>query len=316
MTNLRRPVLPSLRQDRLDQRLEHFMTEITATQLSVTVPPSPPRKEQNGAGTLRWRVLAGVAAVAVATVGVFMASSVLGGPSGQGPAAFAFHALTGDTVSIRVVDSRVAAKEMTRQLHAEGLTNVSVQTQAATAQLVGVWTGVVVGAKVPESVGNDLGQQLEGYTSTLELPAHFTGEIHLFIGRSAKPGEQPTTEGEINALAPGGLLHCTRLSGTDPDLAAARLSRVGYTVHWIKGSLRRGGPTAQQAAIAPQPGSRVVYASVPAGALMDWPANSKDVFLRTAQPGSTAYDQLIWRGFPPSQRTSGAPDFSDCPATP
>src|SRR3954453_19935506 len=104
-----RPAVPLLRQDRLEQRLEHFMSEITATENRAPAPhPVNPRQWSR---LWRWPVVAGGGAVAAGTAGVFVASSVLGGASGQGPAAFAFQIVSNDTISIRVVNSDVAAKE-------------------------------------------------------------------------------------------------------------------------------------------------------------------------------------------------------------
>jgi hypothetical protein len=315
MKNTRRSTVPLLAPDRLEQRLEHFMSEITAIEHPASTQATEPRESPQRRRSHRWPAVAGVGAIAAATAGAFLASSVLGGPSGQGPAAFAFQTISNDTISIRVVNSDVAAKEMTKQLHAQGLKNVRVRALPVLPQMVGHWTGMGGdGRSVP--VADMIGRQMAGYTTTIEVPAHFDGDITFYVGRAPKPGEY-ANGGAINALAPSGVLHCLRLSGAEPDVALARLSAAGYIPHWIKGTLRDNGPKFQRAPVEPEPGSRVVYATVPAGSYVKWPADSKDVYLRTAQPGSLPYEQRIWEGYPLNQVTPGTPPkFSDCPATP
>jgi hypothetical protein len=312
MKNSRRSTVPLLAPDRLEQRLEHVMSEITATEHLAPAQAPPPRETRWRRRPYRWPA---VGAIAASAAGVFLASSVLGRPFGQGPAAFAFQTVSNDTISIRVVNSDVAAKEMTKQLHAQGLKNVSVRALPVLPQVVGHWVGMGGSADVEPSVADAIGRQMSGYTSTIEVPLHFDGELVFHVGRAPEPGEY-ADGGAINALAPSGVLHCLRLSGADPDVALARLSAAGYIPHWIKGTLREGGPTFQRVPVEPEPGSRVVYATVPTGSYVKWPADSKDVYLRTAQPGSLGYEQRIWDGYPQNQITPGfPPKFTDCPVT-
>jgi hypothetical protein len=286
------------------------MNEITMIEQASLSPAPAPRRRQHARPRLR-RALTGLAAITAVTAGAFVVTSVLGGLSGPGPAAFAFETVSNDTIAIRVVDSEVAVKKMNQQLHDQGLTNVTVHALPVTPQLVGFWAGFGGSDGLSPAILDMPGQNL-GYTGTIQVPTRFDGKLDLYVGRPPKPGEY-ADGGDINALAPAGILHCLRLSGADPDVAAARLSAAGYIPHWVKGTLHDGGPTVQKVPVEPKPGSRVVYATVPAGLFVNWPADSTDVYLRTAIPGSPEYQTYIWRGYPVDTKTPGLPDFSDCP---
>jgi hypothetical protein len=293
-----------LASDRLARRREHLMTEITELASSPLSPnPAEPRRTLSVA---RWSAVA--AAVAALVVGIGVVASSTGGPTGHGPAAFAIEALPSGGVSIRVVNTRVAADDMTAQLRAVGL-NIDIDTAPASPQLVGRWLVVTASEDVPGRVADEVAAQTLGSTATLEVRKRFPGELTLTVGRSPEPGEDVQVAGTPNALAPGGLLYCQRLAGQAPATADAALTAAGYTVTWA-GRGRRPLVTAPS-------GSRVAQAYIydtkalaPAGVSSD----GKTVQVVVWDPTDPQYEQILWAGWPQSASRSDRRDYDDCPA--
>jgi len=289
----------TLAPDRLARLRSHLMTEIATAPTSERAAPSR-----------RWtprRALAGVAALAVIAVAAFVGVSVTGGPAGLGPAAFAVTQLPGGTVAIHVVDDEATAAQMTRQLHAQGL-NITIESVPTTPQLVGTWVWSSGSADAPRSLLDSIADQTHGYVATIEVPATFPGSITLGVGRATRPGETPQVAGARNALAPGGLLFCDRLSGADPSVAARTLAAAGYTVHWADGVVSRPVD-------APPAGARVTQAFVfdfdPKN--VERPiADPHDVTVVVAQPSQSRYLPELWTGFSLSQRDAGTADYTAC----
>lgn len=294
-----------LASDRLARRREHLMTEITELAPSPLSPtPTEPRRSPSVA---RWSAVA--AAVVALVVGIGTVASSIGGPTGHGPAAFAIEALPSGGVSIRVVDSKVSAGDMTAQLHAIGL-DIAIDTAPASPQLVGRWLVVTASEEVPSQVADDVADQTLGSAATLEVRKRFRGQLTLTVGRSPEPGEAIQVAGTPNALAPAGLLYCERLAGQTPATADAALTAAGFTVTWA-------GRGRRPLAAAPE-GSRVGQAYVydmkalaPAGVRAD----GKTVQVVVWDPADPQYEQILWTGWPQSAIRSGRRDYADCPAS-
>lgn len=298
----------SLSPGRLARLKGHLMTEIT------TAPAAhAPGTDDGSRRRPRRRLGLAVAAVAAVTAAVLVGLVVTTGPGGLGPTAFAVSHLPGDTIAIKVVNTHASADQMTRQLHGQGV-NVSIQTMTATPQLVGTWVAAGFTPEVPKSISDSIAEQEHGYVATLELPAVFPGAITLTVGIPTPAGETPNVGGVRNALAPGGLLFCDRLSGAKPAAAQKKLESQGYTVHWADGA---HGLVTRSLSIPP-PGSRVSAAFI-----FDFDpkdvsrpiSNPHDVTVSVIDPRDPRYLPQLWLGFAPSQQTTPKTiDYSSCPA--
>ena len=226
--------------DRLARRREHLMTEIAQQHAPATTPDLAPARRR---WSPRVRLLTAAASIAVLVIGISVFAATTGGPTGRGPAAFAIENLPGGKVSIRVVNNTVSAAQMTRQLQDVGL-SITIDAVPASPQLVGRWLTTGASEDVPGTVIDDLTQQALGKTATLDITRTFPGQITLTVGRSPRVGEDPQVSGTPNALSPGGLLYCQRLSGQIPSAAAKSLTDAGYTVSWAVGGVRRSVATA------------------------------------------------------------------------
>ena len=283
---------PTLSNDRLNRRREHLMREITLEQTPAAISPTATiRAVRPGRRRGLVGAFAGVAVAAAVVVAV-----TLPGSSG-GPAAFDVQRISNDTVSIRIVNTAVDAKEMTRQLHRQGL-NIFIDTMPASPQLVGFWLTSSFSGDVPESVASALmAQRSPGYTATVELPVSFRGEIRLGIGRATRPGEEVQVGGMPNALAPGGRLACLHASGGDPQTVRTAVEALGYTVQWDSGQVAKLEPIP-----APLAGQRVVIAIID-------DATPAVVRLFVAAPGTRRY-RMIRFGYSPQQWS--APPTAAC----
>jgi hypothetical protein len=300
---------PTLSDDRLRQRRDHLMSEIDLLQASE---PAASQGEATRGSARGWSPggrwsryglrygLPGGVLIAGAVVGLVLAMSPATAPGGPATStALRIERVSQATVAVRIVDNRASAEAMTRQLHAQGL-NVTVDTLAASPQLVGVWVGAGYSAQVPRPVAETIDSQLSGYTATVELPASFSGEITLSAGRAPGAGEQPTVIGQVNALSPGGRLGCLQASQGQPQQVRRQVEAYGYTVTWADGD---DPDTA--ALSAPRPGQRVVT-----GYIDD--AVPAVVRLVTAVPGSTRYEARSRLGYSPGQWAGRARNAATC----
>jgi hypothetical protein len=228
----------------------------------------------------------GLAAAVAAGV---LAVTMLEGPGGAtGPAAFAMQNISRDTISVQIVNSQVAAQEMTDQLHQRGL-NISVESVPVSPQLIGTWVGAAFSADVSETVVQTVVDQMSGYSSTIELPASFAGEITLNTGQAAGPGQEPMVIASPNALAPAGRLGCLHATGSMPATFQQQAEELGYSVTWANGDDR-----ATPAVPEPQPGQRVVEAHIQDAA-------PTTVQVTVTSPTSYGYDTRSRRGYSPPQ---------------
>lgn len=246
----------------------------------------------------RMRLAFGAAVVGLAT-GVTSVVLNTWNPAGTGPTAFAVTQSPSGAVAIRVVSTAASAEQMTRQLHDRGI-NVRIVAQTATPPLVGTWIGWGASEDPSAELTSTLSSQMQGYRSTIELPAGFDGKITLDVGVPAQPGEKPNVGGLRNALAPGGVLACQQLAGADPQTAERTLQRLGFHLDYWTEREWRGTPLPQ-----PPAGTKVVKALIHDTDLQDWtnvlPGGERNVILLVAAPDDAAYPRLMREGYAPSQ---------------
>jgi hypothetical protein len=244
-----------------------------------------------------WLAIPGGLAAAAAGV---LAVTMLGGPRGStGPAAFAMQTISRDTISVTIVNSRVDAKTMTDQLHQRGL-DITVESVPVSPQLVGTWVGSAFSADVPETIAQTVIDQMSGYSSTIELPTSFTGEITLNTGHAPDPGQEPMVIGFPNALAPGGRLGCLHATGATPATLQHQAEDLGYTLTWANGDNSK-----VRAMPEPQPGQRVVEAHIQDAA-------PSIVQVIVATPTSYGYEARSRRGYSPQQWKTRALNAATC----
>jgi hypothetical protein len=288
----------ALHPDRRARLREHLMSELTTLASEQPTVARPARRF-----TPRRRLLVAGAVAAAVTGATFVGLSTTGGPAGLGPTAFAVTQLPEGAVAIKVVNNTATAKQMTAQLHKQGL-SITITTVPSTPQLVGTWVYASFTAAVPSTLASSIAAQEHGYVSTIDISASFPGRITLGVGRATRPGETVQVAGLRNALAPGGLLFCDRLSGVDPQIAATKLAAAGYAVHWA------ANPVTTTTITTPAAGSKVTEAFI-GGADVEQPvASAHDVTLILDTPTDRRYLPQLWTGFAPSQQT--AIDYNSC----
>jgi hypothetical protein len=265
---------------------------------------------------MRRLALATLTVIAV-TAGASLYANTGGGPTGHGPAAFAVEKLPDGPVRITIINSSVAAKEMTRQLHEQGLP-ITITAIPASPQLVGTWFSFGGGGTTKADMDAMIAQ-MQAQEPTIDIPADVLkhGGIDLDFGRPTRKGEQPAAIAAINALSPRGKFFCLRLSGATPAVAKQKLTAAGYTVHFNPppGAPRLTGSNVgvyDDYRAAPPAGlvARAVYDSPFAGPKF----TAKDVFVTVIPPTSSTYLPNFWMNFPKSVRDTGAPDYSSCPS--
>jgi len=284
---------PSLAPAVFEARRKHLMTMIAEP---VVVARPQPRR----------RLVVAAATLAVLTVGTSIGLTTLSSSPGLGTRAFAVTKTPSGNVAVRIVSTQASADEMTQQLHAAGLTNVSITTEAANPALVGTWV----------SSGGDgaaaIASQTDGYAATLEIPRGLTAPLILTVGRAAKPGEALDVRGFRNEAAPGGPLACRGLPGAMPTTALAALTTAGYTVDfWY--TTNREHPLDPAAATAGTMRVTGVY-NDDLNLSDHWrllSGRERHVSVQVAPYVSPAYQDLVWTGFAPSLRT-GDPAKAGC----
>jgi hypothetical protein len=281
---------------RLRSRREHFMQEI--------------ERSQSQSRRRHWAVASGVTAVAV-VVATTVGLNLTGGPHGSGAAAFAVERQPASgAVTVKIVDSDVAAKQATKQLRAAGY-SVTVETIPASPQLVGTWLSA---STSNNQATTELSQQINQISDTIVIPANVVAAgVSLTFGRPTRHGEAAAAVGVVNALSPRGKLFCQQLTGATPEKASQALSAAGYTVHFSH--LNDPLVAHQSYALhmlgysnAVPTGGRVV------SAVWDDPrlpfAKPRDVFLKVLQPTNAHYKAALWSGYPTAQ--VGHPNYSGC----
>lgn len=292
--------IPALDPAEFEARRRHFMSVIDQPQATTAAQRlTSPR-----------RVAAGVMAFAALVTAGVVGLQVLESDPALGAAAFAVTPQPTGTVAVRIVSTEATAAQMTHQLHAAGLSNVTITTVPASPSLVGTWI----------SEGGDgaaaLEHQVDGYTATVQIPASLRGPVTLTVGRAPEPGETINALGFRNQAAPGGPLGCRQLQGASVADAAAKITALGYTIdYWY--SPDRHHPLASQP--APDSDVRVV------GVYNDdidirgrWrliPGREHTVTVQVAPVGSPLFNDgpnaAVWAGFPPSL-AHGDPATAGC----
>jgi hypothetical protein len=256
------------------------MSEITL--MRVTAGAGGPRRS-NRERRSRMGTFAGLSATAAVIVAAVF--SVTSGSGGVGPAAFEFQRISNGTVSVTIVNTEVAAEEMTRQLQKQGL-NVTVRAVPAGPQLVGLWLTEGFSADVPEELVQDVIAQVQGgYTASVKLPQKFSGTIDFEVGRAAEPGEAVMVGGIRNALAPGARLGCLHATLGDPKVLQKAAVALGYTVTWADGD-----PLDLVPIVEPATRQRVVAAFIQ-------DATPTEVQLVVATPGTRRYLARAQQGY-------------------
>jgi hypothetical protein len=277
---------PTLSDDRLNRGRERLMLEIARQQ----VVPLKRRRRGLVAG------LAGAAVAAALVVAVSVPRS-----SDDGPAGLRIERISNDTVAVRVVDTTVEARTMSRELQRQGL-DVTIDMLPASPQLVGVWLTESFSGDVPEALAQSVIAQVQGYSDTVELPTSFRGEIRFGVGRAPRPGEEVQVSGTgRNALAPGAWLACLHGSGGHPQAVRAGAEALGYTVEWADGD-RTATP---QLINAPLPGQLVAVATID-------DATPSVVRLVLGTPGARRYDYRVRTGYSSRQWWHPPVDAGPC----
>jgi hypothetical protein len=278
-----------------DARRRHFMTMI-AEQRAVREPRIHRRRS----------LAAMTAALALVATSAVVGIQVISSDPDLGSKAFAIAEEPSGTVAVQIVSTQASAEQMTRQLHAAGLKNVSVETISASPALVGIWASP--GGEGAQAVSD----QLAGYTATVEIPRSLSEPLTLTVGRAPKPGERINLSGFRNQLAPGGPLACLGVPGAKPADAVQRLVAAGYTIDfWYTSNREQSLP----ATTAVNDTLRVVGVYNDDLDLHDhWrliPGREHSVSVQVAPANSSLYDETIWTGFAPSLRT-GDPATAGC----
>jgi hypothetical protein len=256
---------------------------------------------------VRWTL----ACAAAAVVPIAVAALVLGGgPASLSSPAFAVSPQPSGDVSIKVIRTSASAAEMTRELRAQGL-NISINTVTATPQLVGRWVGGGASGDGSPELGDRLRNQVFGQVTEIILPRSFVGQLTLDVAVPAAAGTEPNVVGTPNALAPGGLLFCRNLSGSEPSRVEASLTNAGYKVRWAATQYGATVPSVPR-------GDRVTAAFIfdydvhdPSHTIV----NPSEVTVTVTSPDAADYAARLAQGFP-SGETPTTISRADCPASP
>jgi hypothetical protein len=144
----------------------------------------------------------------------------------------------GDDIVARITDPLAAADELTAVFEAHGL-DIHVQALAVSPSLV----GTIVYGDVDTVRSLHEGRCLGGGTACwvgLVIPAGFSGEAHVAVGRAASSGE--TFASSADAFGPGEALHCSGILGGSATSAVPRLDAKGLTAEWEAGGKRTQSP--------------------------------------------------------------------------
>jgi hypothetical protein len=145
----------------------------------------------------------------------------------------------GEDVVARITDPLAAADELTAVFEAHGL-DIRVQTLAVSPSLV----GTIVYNDVEAVRSLHSGPCLSGGGTTCEvglvIPADFSGEANVAVGRAAAPGEAFSSSAD--AFGAGETLHCSGILGASAASAVPVLEAKGITAEWMTGGERTKNP--------------------------------------------------------------------------
>lgn len=267
----------------------HPVTELHPASTSSHQAPESVAVRVARRGWRRPAVLVGVAAATLVAVGVGAVASSSSADLGQ--SAFAVSPAVGvaDAVRVRIVDTSAEAKQMTEQLHAQGL-DVTVQTMPAVRQVVGTWVSVGSdGSPAAENAYDGIIAQTMGYTSDVVLPRGISG-LTLTVAVAPSAGEAPAVLGLRNAFAPGGALACSPARGVPAEQAVQILEQGGYTPQTVS------FPSLEPVIAAPGDIATMAYYD---------DASPKTIQLVVLAPGDRRAAPQLASGFSPSQAAAG-----------
>lgn len=175
------------------------------------------------------------ALAAAAAVAVLVISS--GGETRSAPAVSFRDAADGQIIA-RVTNPLAAKQTLDAEFAAHDL-NITVNLVPVSPSLVGtvVYISDTAGANAIAPLQN--GSCVSGGGACpigLKLPADFTGQGYITLGRAAQPGE--SYDSTVSAFAPGEALHCSGLLGARVSSASSVLQAHGLTVAQWRASKR------------------------------------------------------------------------------
>ncbi|MDP9225382.1 MAG: hypothetical protein M3P18_16370, partial [Actinomycetota bacterium] len=182
---------------------------------------------------VRARWAAGFAAAILATV-VIAVALWPGGTAARAPhLRLVVFTKQGPNIVARISDPYAPAAQLTAAFRAHGL-NINVQTLAVSPSLV----GTIVYSDVNSIRELQTGDCMSGGGGRcwigMVIPANFTGQGNVSVGRAAKSGEPYASSAEV--FGPGEALHCTELLDQPVSKAVAVLRAKGLNARWQLGS--------------------------------------------------------------------------------
>jgi len=179
-----------------------------------------------------WGVgLAAATAMIVALALVLSPASPTRGPSGASVPRLRLVVFRsdGDQIIARITDPSAAAEQLTAVFKAHGL-NIQVQTLPVSPSLVGTIVYSDVSNVQSLQAGPCMSGGGTGCDVGLVIPADFSGEAYVSVGRAAAPGEDYASSADV--FAPGEVLHCSGILGQSTSTTASTLQEMGVTVRW------------------------------------------------------------------------------------
>jgi len=171
----------------------------------------------------------GAVVIAAVTVALFTSSAL---QPQAASAAVAFHAASDGDIIATVTDPFAAESQLNAAFAQHGL-NITVNLVPVSPSLVGtvIYTSDNGGASAIQPLeGGPCVTGGGGCPIGLKIPATFTGQGYITLGRPAKPGE--TYESQASAFAPGEALHCSGLLGASVGTALPILQADKLTAQW------------------------------------------------------------------------------------
>jgi len=145
----------------------------------------------------------------------------------------------GDDIVARITDPLAAAEQLTAAFEAHGL-NIHVQTVPVSPSLV----GTIVYNDVDSISSLQAGTCLTGGGTSCEvglvIPADFTGEANVAVGRAAAPDETYGSSAQV--FGPGEVLHCSGILGQPAASAVPILQGEALTGEWMADGTRTDDP--------------------------------------------------------------------------
>lgn len=135
----------------------------------------------------------------------------------------------GDEIIAVITDPSAAAQQLTAVFQAHGL-NIHVQTVPVSPSLIGTIVYSDVRSVTSLRAGPCVTGGGAGCDVGLVIPADFTGEANVSVGRAATPAEMYASSADV--FGPGEMLHCSAILGQPTSAAALVLQAMGLTAQW------------------------------------------------------------------------------------